>query len=88
MCNKLVEWATEQNLGHSEKHVLTVLAHITNHKTRLCCPGISLIAHKTSRDKRTVMRSLKKLSESGHIKIKKEHGKGNKYEFPAFEMPI
>jgi DNA-binding MarR family transcriptional regulator len=60
----------------TDRHVLAILAYHQNPKYG-CFPGEDLIAKETGYDRRTVIRSIKRLEATGTISAVHGRGRGN-----------
>jgi len=72
---KATFWAWKQfNLGSSKKLVLLCLADCHNANTERCDPSISYISEHTDLNRKTVMKAIESLAESGCISTQKKQG--------------
>jgi len=84
--NRKFNWFTVENslidredITPMEMLMYVVLARYANNNEK-CFPGLDLISKKTGiKDKRTITKHLKSLSEKGFITIQKRPGKSNLY---------
>lgn len=72
-------WAWEQPVKGSSKLVLLAMANCHNEDTDQCYPSISYIVNRTGLNERTVIKSIRSLTEGGYIDAKKSHGAVNRY---------
>ena len=76
-------------LSDADKAVLSQMLDRYNAEIGAACLSINTLARDTGRDKRTVMRSLKRLQESGFVLVVERgdrRGRSNKYK-PVFISP-
>jgi len=72
---KATFWAWKQfGLGSSKKLVLLCLADCHNANTERCDPSVSYISEHTDLNRKTVMKAIESLAESGCISTQKKQG--------------
>jgi len=70
MSIQAVAWALDQDIRDPhEKLILISLANHADHSTGFCYPPMKMIAKEASCDRRTVIRKLPSLADSGYIRI-------------------
>lgn len=70
MSIQAVAWALDQDIRDPfAKLILISLGNHADHSTGFCYPAMRLIAKEASCDRRTVIRKLPSLSDSGYIRI-------------------
>lgn len=75
MSAKATFWAWKQiGLGSSKKLVLLCLADCHNASTERCDPSVSYISEHTDLNRKTVMKAIESLAESGCISTQKKQG--------------
>lgn len=86
MSREMTDWAWQQNCEKSShKLVLLCLANAHNSQSGLCFPSVALISEQTQLNRKTVLNSIKSLSDQGLILIDKYYGAGNKYTFNQYQ---
>ena len=81
-------WAWEVDIPSSEKLVLLCLSDCHNADTGQCNPSVSYIAKKTSLDRKTVLKSLRSLSDREILSRAKVEGSSNQYFLSIGGSPI
>lgn len=80
MSAKATFWAWEQETPKaSDKFVLLCLANCHNDDTKRCDPSVNYIAAQTGMDRKTVMTSIERLTESQIISPNKRFGTSTSY---------
>jgi len=82
--NPLFSWRgmVASDEGPSEpttRHVLLTLSLHMNEKGGSCFPSITTLEKETKLARRTILRHIKKATQSGWLSIRKEHQGGNKW---------
>jgi len=81
-------WAWEVDIPSSEKLVLLCLSDCHNADTGQCNPSVSYISKKTSLDRKTVLKSLRSLSDLEILSRAKVKGASNQYFLVIGGSPI
>ena len=80
-------WAWEVEVPSSEKLVLLCLADCHNADTGQCNPSVNYICKKTSLDRKTILKSLKVLSDQEVLSRIKVEGSSNQYFLAVEAVP-
>ena len=80
-------WAWEVEVPSSEKLVLLCLADCHNADTGQCNPSVNYICKKTSLDRKTILKSLRLLSEQEILSRIKIEGSSNQYFLAVEAVP-
>lgn len=80
-------WAWEVEVPSSEKLVLLCLADCHNADTGQCNPSVNYICKKTSLDRKTILKSLKVLSDQEVLSRVKVEGSSNQYFLAVEAVP-
>ncbi len=77
---KLITAVWDLKVGNgTDKLVLVALADYANEKTGRCWPSITALMARTELAKRTVLESLKRLEEAGHLEVTRRHRHSNMF---------
>lgn len=76
MSFQAMTWATEQDLKHTEKIVLIMLANRCNHDTGRCDPSHKRLANECGMSLSTLKRCIDKLEQAGLLTVEKRELNG------------